>query len=137
METRTVTVTARGKRPEFQFTYEAPSSKKDAIARFSAMELEAMLQVFDDQETYQRTSAERELDQLVSQFKGALAWMAKNPAIGVTKGIEMLVGSGGYDRLSDEQINEVKAEVETPKERKPRGPNKPKAVPVPAPVPAT
>lgn len=117
---RTVTVPARGKREEFKFEYEAPSTYNEALTQAGGTDkmFEAYLLFRDHQETLQHTTAEKEAEMLFKNFTSALKYLAK--AIGLEKALETLVGSGGYNELTDEQLNEAKTTVENPKPRKPR-----------------
>lgn len=117
---RTVTVPARGKREEFKFDYEAPHSYSEALkqAGGEAAMFEAYLLHRDHVETLNRTTAAQEMEMLFGGFKSALKYLAK--AIGLEKALETLIGSGGYDTLTDAQLNQAKSDVENPKPRKKR-----------------
>jgi hypothetical protein len=113
---RSVTVPARGKREEFTFTYDAiPFEKAEA----SALQ-EAWLFFQDHKQTLEHTTAEKEANMLANTFKQSLKYLAK--AIGIDKAIETLMAAGGFDSLTEDQVNEAIEEVKNPTPRKKRTP---------------
>jgi hypothetical protein len=120
--TRTVTVPARGKRLEFNFTYDAIPVEKATSAQLA----NAWLSFQDSQAISEHTTAAQEAKMLGANFKNALKFMARQ--LGLDKAKELLLSSGGYEELSEADINEAIDEVKNPKPRAKRGSKKAQAV---------
>lgn len=120
MATRRVVVPARGKREPFSFTYDAPESLNDAIAQLGGENaaFQAILAYLDHQAIAERTTEAQEHKMLLSSFHGALKYMSKT--LGLEKAQEILISAGGYETLTDTEINETVDEIKNPKPRKKR-----------------
>jgi hypothetical protein len=119
---RTVTVPARGKREEFTFNYDAVPVEKATSEQLA----NAWLAFQDHQAISEHTTAAQEAKMLGANFRNALKFMSRQ--LGLDKAKELLLSSGGYEELSETDINEAIDEVQNPKPRAKRGSKKSQAI---------
>lgn len=128
MATRTVEVPAKGKREAFSFEYDAPENFQAAIQTLGGQDkaFEAILAYLDHAQIAEHTTAVKEAAMLSATFKQSLKYLSK--AMGsVDKALPILLSSGGFESLTEDEVNTAVEEVKNPTPRKKRTPKTPAA----------
>lgn len=113
---RTVNVPARGKREAFSFSYDAvpfEHATKEQLHK-------AWFDLQDKEAVASRTTEVQEHKMLLAAFHGSLKYMSKT--LGIEKAQEIILGAGGFETLTESEINETVDDIKNPKERKKRTP---------------